>query len=143
MSVPVDDLALEVRRLDPVKITDHQMPGARCGQVHRSRRAEPTHADDENSGIEQALLTGLGDLAQADLAAVADPFGFVHAMAAGAPCGAHEERRPGIVAQITGDPYPRLNGTAPDNASTSPSASSRVVSIPDPKPKPHITLRPL
>ena len=64
----VDNLALKVRRLDPVEVADDELARSGRGQVHRYRRPEPPEADDQNPGIEQALLSRLPDFAQADLA---------------------------------------------------------------------------
>ena len=67
----VDDLALEVRRVDGVVVDDPERADAGGGEVERRRRAEPAGADQEDARVEQLQLALLADLRDQQVAAVA------------------------------------------------------------------------
>ena len=67
----MDDLALQIGKLDDVEIREHQMADPGSGQVHGHRRAQAAHADDQHARGEQLLLAFATDLAQQHVAAVA------------------------------------------------------------------------
>jgi hypothetical protein len=56
VGVRVDDLALQVARLDHVRVDDPEGPDAGRGEVEERRRPEATGADDEDPGRGQPLL---------------------------------------------------------------------------------------
>ena len=67
----VQDLALQVRRVDDVHVDDAERADARGREVERGRRAEPAGAEQQHAALEQLLLPGLADLGQQDVAPVA------------------------------------------------------------------------
>ena len=67
----VEDLALQVRRVDDVHVDDAERADARGREVHRGGRAEATRAEQQHLGLEQLLLAGFADLGQEDVALVA------------------------------------------------------------------------
>ena len=67
----MDDLALEVRLVDDVRVDDPERADARGGEVERGGGAEPARADEEDARVEQALLPVLADLGDQQVAAVA------------------------------------------------------------------------
>jgi hypothetical protein len=71
----VEDLPVEVRRIDAVKVDEADPPHARRGEVRRHRTAEPTGADDQHRGPLQSQLPRLTDLRQQQVARVARAFG--------------------------------------------------------------------
>jgi hypothetical protein len=48
----MDDLALEIRLVDHVRVDDAERADARCREVERGRRSETAGADQEDSGVE-------------------------------------------------------------------------------------------
>ena len=67
----VDDLALEVRRVDGVRVDDAERADACRCEVQSGRRAEPAGAEKQNARVEQLELSRLADLRDQDVAAVA------------------------------------------------------------------------
>ena len=67
----VEDLALQVRRVDDVHVDDAERADARGGEVERGGRAEAAGAEEQHAALEQLLLAGLTDLGEQDVAAVA------------------------------------------------------------------------
>ena len=67
----VEDLALQVRRVDDVHVDDAERPDAGGREVQRGRGAEAARAEQEHLALEELLLAGLADLGQEDVAAVA------------------------------------------------------------------------
>ena len=67
----VDDLALQVGRVDDVGVDDPELADARGREVERRRRAEAAGADEEHARVEQLQLAGLADLRDEQVAAVA------------------------------------------------------------------------
>ena len=69
----VDDLALEVRVVDDVRVDDPDRPYTRRSEVEGGGRAEAAGADQQHAGVEQALLALLADLWDQQVAPVARP----------------------------------------------------------------------
>ena len=67
----VEDLALQVRRVDDVHVDDAERADARGREVQRGGGAETAGAEEEHLGLEQLLLAGLTDLGEEDVALVA------------------------------------------------------------------------
>ena len=67
----VQDLALQVRRVDDVHVDDAERADARGREVERGGGAEAARAEEQHLGVEQLLLARLADLGQEDVAAVA------------------------------------------------------------------------
>jgi hypothetical protein len=67
----VQDLSLQVRRIDDVRVDDAERPHARGGEVQRRGRPEAAGADEEHLAAKQLLLPGLADLGDEEVAAVA------------------------------------------------------------------------
>ncbi len=67
----VEDLALQVRRVDDVHVDDAERADARGREVERGRRAEAAGAEEQHAALEQLLLAGLTDLGEQDVTAVA------------------------------------------------------------------------
>ena len=67
----MEDLALQVRRVDDVHVDDAERADAGGGEVERGRRAEPAGAEQEHLRVEQLLLALLADLGEQQVAAVA------------------------------------------------------------------------
>jgi len=68
----VQDLALQIRRVDDVHVDDAEGSDSRRREVQGRRRSEATRAEQEDLRLEQPLLTGLADLGKEDVAAVPD-----------------------------------------------------------------------
>ena len=103
----VDDLALEVRVVDHVRVDDPERPDAGRGEVERGGGAEPTGADQQHAGAEQPLLARLADLGDQQVARVAAPLvgrervGRLDGEAVALPVGeAAGERDDVLVAQV-------------------------------------------
>ncbi len=58
----VEDLPLEVGRIDLVEVDDAQCPHPGGGQVEGGRRSEPTGPDEQDLGVEQLVLAFLAHL---------------------------------------------------------------------------------
>src|SRR6266700_875387 len=69
----VDDLALQVRLVDDVRVDDPDPADAGCCKVERCGRAEPARADQQDFRVEQLQLPLLSDLGNQQMAAVACP----------------------------------------------------------------------
>ena len=67
----VDDLALEVRVVDDVRVDDAERAHSGRREVERRGRAEPAGADQEHTRVEQLLLPFLTDLRDQDVPRVA------------------------------------------------------------------------
>ena len=67
----MDDLALEVRRVDGVVVDDPERADAGRGQVEGGGGAEPARADQQDPRLEQLQLALLADLGDQQVAAVA------------------------------------------------------------------------
>ena len=67
----VQDLALQVRRVDDVHVDDAERADARSREVERGGRAEAARTEQQHAALEQLLLAGLADLGKEDVAAVA------------------------------------------------------------------------
>src|SRR5205823_14249314 len=67
----VDDLALEVRLVDDVRVDDPEPADARGREVERRRRPEPAGADQQDLRFEQLELPLLADLRDEQVPAVA------------------------------------------------------------------------
>ncbi len=67
----MDDLALQVRLVDDVRVDDPERADARRREIERRGGAEPAGADEEDARIEQALLPVLADLGDEEMPAVA------------------------------------------------------------------------
>jgi hypothetical protein len=64
----VDDLALEVRRVDGVVVDDPECADTRGREVEGRGRAEAAGTDQENARVEQPLLALLADLGDEQVA---------------------------------------------------------------------------
>ena len=67
----MDDLALEVARLDDVEVDDPERADARRGEVQRRRAAEPARADHHDLRLEELDLARGPDLGDQQVPAVA------------------------------------------------------------------------
>ena len=67
----VDDLALQVGRVDDVVVDDAERPDAGGGQVERGGGAEAARADQQHARVEELDLALLADLGDQQVAAVA------------------------------------------------------------------------
>ena len=67
----VDDLALQVRVVDDVRVDDPERADTGRREVERRGRAEPAGADQQHAAAEQPLLAGLADLGDQQVARVA------------------------------------------------------------------------
>ena len=67
----MDDLPLEVRLVDDVRVHDPERADARGGEVERGRGAEAARADQQHARVEQPQLALLADLGDQQVAAVA------------------------------------------------------------------------
>ena len=67
----VQDLALQVRRVDDVHVDDAERAHAGGREVQRGRRSEPARAEQQHLALEELLLAGLTDLGQEQVAVVA------------------------------------------------------------------------
>ncbi len=67
----VQDLALQVRRVDHVHVDDPERPHPRRGQVERGRGAEAARPEQQDLGVEQLQLARLAHLGQEQVALVA------------------------------------------------------------------------
>ena len=67
----VDDLTLEVADVDDVEVDDADRPDPGGREIQRTRRSEPTGADEEGLRAEQLRLAGRSDLRDEQMAAVA------------------------------------------------------------------------
>ena len=87
----MEDLALQVRRVDGVGVDDPERAHAGRGEVQRGGRAEPAGAEQQHAGVEELGLPGLADLGEQEVARVAvAALGIEHArddplVAAGLP----------------------------------------------------------
>jgi len=72
--VPVEDLAVEIARLDHVAVNDPQMPHAGSGKVEGDHRSQPPGAGDENPRRFEPFLPGLPE--RQALSDVSFPFVF-------------------------------------------------------------------
>ena len=67
----MDDLALEVRLVDDVRVDDPEPADARGGEVHGHRRPEPPAPTRSTRASSEPLLPVLADLGDEGMAAVA------------------------------------------------------------------------
>ena len=67
----MQDLTLEVGRVDLVHVDDAEGPHPRRGQVQGGRRAEAPRTEEKDLGVQQPLLAGLADLGQEEVAVIA------------------------------------------------------------------------
>src|SRR5699024_5584045 len=67
----VDDLALEVGRVDGVVVDDPERADARGSEVEGGWRTEPAGADQEDARVEQLLLALLADFGDEQVPRVA------------------------------------------------------------------------
>src|SRR5438552_6469513 len=67
----VNDLALQVGRVDDVRVDDAERSHARGGEVERGGRPETAGADEEHLAAKELLLPGLTDLGDEQVPAVA------------------------------------------------------------------------
>ena len=67
----MDDLALQVARLDDVEVDDAERPNAGRGEVQGARAAEAAGADEQHLRLEQLHLPGGADLRDQEVPAVA------------------------------------------------------------------------
>ena len=67
----MDDLAVQVRQVDPVVVDDPDRPHTRRGEVEQSRRAEPARAHDEHLRVREPLLPRHAEFRQDELPRVA------------------------------------------------------------------------
>src|SRR5919108_4826436 len=67
----VDDLALQVRLVDHVRVDDAERADAGCGEIERGGGAETAGADEEHPCVEETLLTLFADLGNQQVPAVA------------------------------------------------------------------------
>ena len=67
----MDDLALEVRLVDDVRVDDPEPADTGRGEVQRRGRAEAAGADQQHLGVEQLQLPCFADLGDQQVAAVA------------------------------------------------------------------------
>ncbi len=73
----VNDLALEIGKIDRVKIDDADFADAGGGQVHGDGRAQPARADADDAGGANLLLPGQPDFRQNQMPRVAANFVIV------------------------------------------------------------------
>ena len=69
--VAIEDLALQVRRVDLVAIGNGELADAACREVERSRAAQAPGADDQGVAGKEALLRFDAELLEQDVPAVA------------------------------------------------------------------------
>ena len=69
----MDDLALQVRVVDDVRVDDPERADACRGEVERRGRAEPAGADQQDARVEQLLLARVADLGDQQVTRVAAP----------------------------------------------------------------------
>ena len=67
----VEDLALQVRRVDYVHVDDAERADSGRGEVERGGRTETAGAEEQHPRLEQLLLAGFADLGKEEVAAVA------------------------------------------------------------------------
>ena len=67
----MEDLALQVRRVDDVHVDDAERADAGGREVQRGGGAEAAGAEEEHLRLEQLLLARLADLGEEDVALVA------------------------------------------------------------------------
>jgi len=78
VAFPVQDLALQVGQFHRVVVGNDNMPDAGAGQVHGGRGTQAAGTDDQDTRVEQRLLSGGIDLRQQYLAAVAEQLLVIH-----------------------------------------------------------------
>ena len=70
-ALAMQNLALQVGRVDPVAIGDVQGANPRTGQIDRHGRAQATGPDDQNACLQQARLSLKPDLVEQQMARIA------------------------------------------------------------------------
>ena len=83
----VKNLALQVGKVDLVRIGERELADAAGGEIERRRAAEAARADDERMRVAQPLLALDADLGEQDVAAVAEELLVVQAGSVGADAG--------------------------------------------------------
>lgn len=71
-------LPLQVGFVDTIEIAYSQASYPGGCEVHRRRRAQPAHSNDEYPGFDQPLLTRFANLGKLDMTAVALSVLFIH-----------------------------------------------------------------
>ena len=64
----VDDLTLQVRKIDFVRIDNTDRSDTGCGKIHRCRSTKSTGSDDQHFAIQQLFLAFHADFLQNDMA---------------------------------------------------------------------------
>jgi hypothetical protein len=67
----VEELPVQVRRVDAVVVDDADVPDAGGGEVHGHRGAEPARADDEHARSGEPALAALADPGEDEVTAIA------------------------------------------------------------------------
>ncbi len=67
----VDDLALQIGKIDAIVVDDIDRAHPGGGQIHEGGRAEPAGADDQHACAQQLRLAVLADLVEDEVAGVA------------------------------------------------------------------------
>lgn len=70
----VEDLALEIREIQPIAVNEADVPDTGRGQIQQCRRPEAPGTDDEDPGRLKAFLAGAADLFKKDVPRVAAEF---------------------------------------------------------------------
>ena len=70
VTVPMNDLALQVRFVDDVKLDDAEGAYTCCREIHQRRRSEATRPNTQHPGVLQALLTVHPHVGDDEVAAV-------------------------------------------------------------------------
>ena len=71
----VDDLALEVGQIDHIVVDHSDRSDARRRQIKQQRRAEPSGAHHQHTGVQQLFLTDAANFGKDDVAGVAFDLG--------------------------------------------------------------------
>ena len=79
----VDDLAVQVRDLDLVRVGDADEPDARGGQIKPDGGTESTSTEEQDLGLAEAELTGFPDPGQTNLPGVQSPLMIAQALVRG------------------------------------------------------------
>ena len=66
----MNDLALQVREVDDVKVDEANRADARGCEIHRRRRTEAARTDDEDLAVKDFFLSLAADLLQEDMARI-------------------------------------------------------------------------
>src|SRR5262245_54472144 len=74
ISGPMNNLALQVRKIDHIKIQNAKFANTRGGKIHGNRGAEATRPDTQNTGRPNFLLPGQPYFRQYQMSRVASDF---------------------------------------------------------------------